>query len=324
MKKNILFISLVLLFTCFTMGYASDETVVQDDLKTASETDKTSPMILQSATPGFPMKAQADRVEGFVAIKFTVTKVGAVKNPEVVESVPPGYFESAALNALEEYKFKPATEFGVPVDYELEWPFFFKFSDSSFSGDVETKKQACRSAINGKGLIGKGEYQNAVKEASKAIDLEPKFGTAYYYRSLAYMNMEEYEKALSDINRAIELTDNIFGYYTHRGAIYLFSKDYQKAIDDFNKSISIEPRNIVALIDRGDAYRLTGKYEEAVKDYTSALDLNDKLIHVHNNRGYVYYKLKDNDNACKDFKTACELGDCRAYDHLKNKGVCEE
>lgn len=324
MKKNILLMVVVLLFTFFPMIHASEEIISGDDTKVTNVTGITPPIMIQSATPGFPIKAQVDRVEGFVTIKFIVTKDGDVGNPLVVESVPPGYFENAALYALEKYKFKPATQYSLPVEYTLEWPFFFKFSDTSFSEDGDNRMQACRYANTGKRFIDKTEYQKAVKEISKAINLEPKFGTAYYYRSLAYMNMEEYEKAISDINRAIELTDKVFGYYNHRGSNYLFSKDYQKAIENFTESITIEPRNIIAYINRGDTFRLSGKYEEAVTDYTSALALDEGLIHVHNNRGYTYYKLKNNFQACKDFKTACELGDCRALDHLKNQGVCGE
>ena len=323
MRKSVLFTVIILIFLCFSISYASEENSVTKEAKSGSETDKTSPIIIQSATPGFPMKAETNRVEGFVVVKFTVTKDGDVANPVIVESVPQGYFEDATLNALEKYKFKPATEFGLPVEYKIEWPFFFKFPESSFTGDAQNRMQAYRYANAGKIMIDKTEYQKAVDEISKAIDLEPEYNTAYYYRSLAYMNMDEYEKAISDIDKAIKFAPKVFGYFNHRGTVYLFWKKYPKAIEDFTKALTIEPRNIVSYINRGDAYRLSENYENAITDYTSALSLDDKLIHVHNNRGYTYYKIKEKNNACKDFKTACELGDCRAYDHLKQKDVCE-
>ncbi len=319
MKKYIVTTVIILLFACLSVIYAS-ETIIRD----MNKTGKTSPIIVQYATPGFPMKAVADRVEGFVTIKFIVTKDGDVANIEVVESVPVGYFENSALNALEKYKFDPAIENGAAVDYTLELPFFFKFPDTSFSDDLDSRMQACRYADVGRRLIANDDNEKAVTEVSKAIELEPKFGTAYYYRSLAYMNMEDNEKALSDIDKAIELAPGVFGYLNHRGTVYLLKKDYQKAIEDFTKSLSIEPLNIVAYINRGDAFRLSEKYDEAVTDYTSALGLNEKLIHVHNNRGYTYYKMQNNFQACKDFNTACELGDCRALNHLKNQGACQE
>jgi len=303
--------------------HASEEIIGADDPIGSTETGTKAPVILQSANPGYPMKAEENRVEGFVTVRFVVTKDGTVANPEVVESVPPGYFENATINALNKYKFGPATENGSPVDFTIEWPFLYKFPDTVFSDDIESRKQACRHLSQGISLIEKAEYEKAVKELSEAVKLESQFGTAYYYRSYAYMNMEDYESAISDADKAIELSSQVFGYYNHRGSIYLFKKDYQKAINDFNKSLSIEQRNIVAYIDRGDAYRLSEKYEDAVTDYTSALDLNDKLIHVYNNRGYTYYKLNENENACADFKSSCDMGDCRALEHLQVKGVCK-
>lgn len=322
MKKSILCMVIVILFFCVSMGRAA-ENVKQEDLKGNSETDTIKPpTVLNSVMPGYPMKAEMDRVEGFVIIKFVVTKMGDVKNPEILESVPPDYFESATINALKAYKFKPAIQYGVPVDYTLEWPFVFSFPDTSSTGDIDSRLQAYRFASKGNSLINKAEYRKAADEISEAIKLEPKFNTAYYYRSLAYMKMEKYDRAISDIDRAIEMAPEVFGYYNHRGLIYLFNEDYQKAIEDFDKSIAIEPKNIVAYIYRGDAYRQSKKYQEAINDYTSALEFDNTLIHVHNNRGYTYYKVMDNHNACMDFKKACELGDCRALEHLQMKGVC--
>jgi TonB family protein len=321
MKKSILCVVIVLLFSCYSMIHAS-EILNQDDSKGDNEIAKTTPAILKYAIPAFPVKAEMDHVEGFVILKFIVTKDGDVENPEVLESVPPDYFETAALDALKKYKFKPATENGVQVDCTLKLPFVFSFPNTSFSGDTSIRLQAYRHANKGVSLIEKAEYQKAVEEISEAIKLQSRYGTAYYYRSLAFMKMEEYEKAISDIDRAIELDRKIFGFYNHRGLIYLFWEDYQKAIENFDKSIKIEPKNIVAYIHRGDAYRKCEKYQEAIEDYTSALAFDENLIHVNNNRGYTYFKLNDNYNACSDFKRACELGDCRGLEYLQKKGVC--
>ena len=103
-----------------------------------------------------------------IIVKFNVTKEGEVEKPVIVEAVPPGYFENAVLNALEKYKFKPAMEYGLPVDYEIEWPFFFKFSNTSLSDDNENRMQAFRYATTGKRFIDKAEYQKAVKEISNS------------------------------------------------------------------------------------------------------------------------------------------------------------
>lgn len=65
--------------------------------------------------PQYPPRAQARGVEGWVHLRFTVTPEGTTEAVEVVDSDPKGYFESAAIRAVERYKFKPRVEGGVPV-----------------------------------------------------------------------------------------------------------------------------------------------------------------------------------------------------------------
>lgn len=321
MKKSMLCVVIVLLFSCYCMIHAS-ENISQDDSKSDNQNIKTPPVILKSVEPVYPVKAKEDYIEGIVILRCIVTKDGDVEDCEVEQAVPPNYFEDAAIDALKKFKFKPETINGVPDDCIINVPMIFSLYDSLFTKNASIALKAYRHADTGIGLIKTDEYQKGIDELTEAIKLHSRYALAYYYRSLAYMKMEEYEKAIPDIDRAIKLDRKAYGFYNHRGSIYLFMKDYQKAIEDFNKSIKIEPKNVIAYIHRGDAYRESEKYQEAIEDYTSALAFNENLIHVHNNRGYTYLKLNDNNNACGDFKRACELGDCRALEYLQKKGTC--
>ena len=51
----------------------------------------------------------------YVLIEFTVTILGTVENPVVIEAEPPGYFERAALNAARKFKYKPKVVNGEPI-----------------------------------------------------------------------------------------------------------------------------------------------------------------------------------------------------------------
>ncbi|WP_328987627.1 energy transducer TonB [Thiorhodovibrio winogradskyi] len=57
--------------------------------------------------PRYPANAKRRRIEGSVTVKFTVTRAGRVRNPQVVAAQPPGVFERAALAAIERWRFKP-------------------------------------------------------------------------------------------------------------------------------------------------------------------------------------------------------------------------
>lgn len=65
--------------------------------------------------PEYPERARAQRLEGYVTMRFTVTETGAVSDPEVIASEPPGYFDRYALRAILKWKYQPQLADGKPV-----------------------------------------------------------------------------------------------------------------------------------------------------------------------------------------------------------------
>lgn len=66
--------------------------------------------------PVYPRRAQTRGIEGYVLLEFVVTKTGAVRDPKVIESQPPGIFDRAALSAALKFKYKPKVVNGEPID----------------------------------------------------------------------------------------------------------------------------------------------------------------------------------------------------------------
>lgn len=66
--------------------------------------------------PVYPRRAQTRGIEGHVLLEFTVTKTGAVVDPVVIESQPPGIFDRAAIQAALKFKYKPKVVNGEPID----------------------------------------------------------------------------------------------------------------------------------------------------------------------------------------------------------------
>ena len=65
--------------------------------------------------PEYPMGARAKEIEGYVIVRFTVTETGAVADPEVLRSVPPGVFDRAARRAVLRWKYQPQLQDGKPI-----------------------------------------------------------------------------------------------------------------------------------------------------------------------------------------------------------------
>lgn len=66
--------------------------------------------------PTYPRRAAQKGIEGYVVVEFTVSKLGTVINPRVIESDPANIFDRAALNAAKKFKYKPKIENGKAVE----------------------------------------------------------------------------------------------------------------------------------------------------------------------------------------------------------------
>lgn len=67
-------------------------------------------------SPIYPRRALERGQEGYVKLSFTVTATGSVRDPIVVESVPPKIFDRSAIQAALKFKYKPKMVNGEPVE----------------------------------------------------------------------------------------------------------------------------------------------------------------------------------------------------------------
>jgi len=67
-------------------------------------------------SPQYPLRASERGIEGWVAVEFTISKLGTVKDPKVFDSHPSSIFDRAALKAIRKWKYNPKIEDGEPVE----------------------------------------------------------------------------------------------------------------------------------------------------------------------------------------------------------------
>ena len=86
--------------------------------------------------PVYPRRALERGIEGCVMLKFTVTKVGSTKEPEVEWAVPPGIFDRAAMRSALKYKYKPQIRDGEAIEVpNVRTIIVFKIDDPSKPAD---------------------------------------------------------------------------------------------------------------------------------------------------------------------------------------------
>ena len=78
----------------------------------------------------------------------------------------------------------------------------------------------------------KVDYEAAVRDFSKAIELNPEYATAYNNRGFAYMKLSKYNEAIIDFDKAIELNSKYATAYSNREIAYNSLNDKESIIDN--------------------------------------------------------------------------------------------
>jgi tetratricopeptide (TPR) repeat protein len=141
---------------------------------------------------------------------------------------------------------------------------------------------------------------------SKSATLE---NTAYtfYIKGIAFDNDSNYENAIIELTKAINLNPNYSEAYDRRGMVYVKMIKYNKALKDFNRAIKINPLYAEAYNHRGIVLYCLKEFEAAINDYTTALDIEPTYAKVYYNRGIVKLEMSDDIGAEIDFTKASQL-----------------
>jgi len=125
------------------------------------------------------------------------------------------------------------------------------------------------------------EYNNAIEDYSKAIDINPNSEIAFYNRGLALFANKEYDNAIADYTKAIDLTsDYADAYYNNRGNAWKANGKFIEAIDDYTEAIKINPAYENAYYSRGLTKKennidLKGSKQDFEEYLKLTIDVND-------------------------------------------------
>jgi protein TonB len=93
-----------------------------------SEVD-SQPTSISRVSPVYPYEARQKTIEGVVMVKFLVDGEGRVTRVAVVEADPPKVFDQAALDAVRQWRFQPASLDGEAVAAWMSVPIRFKMNE---------------------------------------------------------------------------------------------------------------------------------------------------------------------------------------------------
>jgi tetratricopeptide (TPR) repeat protein len=187
-----------------------------------------------------------------------------------------------------------------------------------------------------------GDYDEAIKDYSGAIEIKPDYAYAYNDRASAKRAKKDLAGAIADYEKALSLNPSFVFIYNNLGSAYRLNKNYDKAIEYYTKAMNAKPEYLLALNNRGAAKLEAGKLDEAKKDFEEVLtkdpknsnafnnlasvalkqkdwkkakDMSSKAIELNANNGPAYFNrgiarqmLREEDGSCADWKKASDLG----------------
>ena len=121
------------------------------------------------------------------------------------------------------------------------------------------------------GLIATEENQwdAALVEYRKAIELSPNYAMAIMWSGLTQMGTGHLREARASLDRALQLDPTSLIVNENLGEVYLYERDYPAAVKQFKRTLEMEPGFLPSRVNLVRALVLEGKNDEALAEAES-------------------------------------------------------
>ena len=147
-------------------------------------------------------------------------------------------------------------------------------------GPEARQKRREAAILNNRGLDyrDEGDYDRAIEDFNKALELKPDYAEPYTNRGNAYSCKEDYDRAIEDYDKAIELNPKLTKPYSNRGVAYVKKGEFERAVVDCTKAIKLKPDYADAYYNRSEAWLHLGEWEKARADLMTAENMEIDII----------------------------------------------
>lgn len=159
------------------------------------------------------------------------------------------------------------------------------------------------------------EYDKAVNDFEKSVEIMPSFNNAYYELGKAYQATNEinkaiinYEKSLSLVPDNTKVTEPFLKIYQEKADQYYKASDFENLEKTYNLMIKYQPKSADLYNNLAIAYFMQKKFDLSEETYKKAIELNAVNGSFYDNLGLLYETKGEKDKADLSYKKACELG----------------
>lgn len=123
---------------------------------------------------------------------------------------------------------------------------------------------------NGIDDIHKGEFQSAIENIDKSLELKKDWEIPYFFRAVANQALENFNEAMIDYTKAIQINDKMTDAYYNRAKIILTRKDIEnpdiaRAVADLENALELDEKFIDALYAMAAAQKKLNNYEKSLE-----------------------------------------------------------
>ena len=178
-----------------------------------------------------------------------------------------------------------------------------------FWTDVAAKAPRTQQSYINLGAVyfDRGEYEKAIDNYGKAIQLNPGDPKAYTNMAGSLAMLGRLDEAEEACLKSIELAPGSHEGYLNLGTVFFKRKDYESALINFQKALSIKPAEVTTIKNMAVVFEETGRIDEAIEWYKEALKIAPHETRIYITIGRAL-KLKGRDEeAAFYFKEADRL-----------------
>jgi Zn-dependent membrane protease YugP/tetratricopeptide (TPR) repeat protein len=159
----------------------------------------------------------------------------------------------------------------------------------------------------GSSLHANGQFDDAIAEYSRALELNPDLTVAWFNRGLCSLAAGRLEGAASDFNAAVRLAPHFLDAVAARGEIRLLLGQHVLGLADLEAVLKQNPIQSRALTGLADYWQRRGDFERAIGVWSDALEAAPEKSEYYRNRGLMYYLQGNQEQAIRDQTTALRL-----------------
>jgi Tfp pilus assembly protein PilF len=119
-----------------------------------------------------------------------------------------------------------------------------------------------------------GDYDKAIEEFKKAIELKPNYGDAYHNLANVYHLKGQDDLALENYQKALSFNANLWQSYQNIAAIYFTQQKFDLAKESMEKALKINPNNAELHTNMGLLYKTLGDKQKAQEEFEKALQID--------------------------------------------------